>query len=217
MIKSDEISIGGYFNYISDSIDAQESSFIKPSYKAEPPLQQQKNNKANFKSIYLANSGIYNTFSTLIKLVKGNKLEVIEYVLRAVYVHEAYLVVEKMLKDVENPADSAKEKLIKLLGIDYEKHSTSLPDIFEIFDESQGKIKFNQKYFIDLEMLNEFIKNSFYIEYICLLPDYLAAVYSEDPIGKLKRIPEMCEKFLMHKLNIDRNKKIVNLFAADNE
>jgi len=209
LIKTYEISVGNYFNYIMELINEKEANFDDQKEKKETKFKSE-----SFKSFYLGNNGIYNMFSVLMKLIKSKRTNYLDYILRAIYAHESYLIVKKKNKNLEFSEGSEGNILYKLLGIDLKKYGTKLPEMFYEYEE---KKTFFDKYFINFEMLNDFIKSCSYLDYICLLPDYLEAIYSENPLESLRKIPEMSRNLILQKLNIDRNKKFINLFSDSDQ
>ena len=180
LVKTYEFSIGNYFFSILENIKEQDK---KTSY-------------------YIASNGITNMFSPLIYLIKQKKTQFNDRILRAIYAHETYLLAIELLKDEENPNSSASNKLFSLLGFDLEKYGTKLP---EMFTEDENK-KFMNEYFINKEMLDNFIKSIWYLDYITLIPPYLEAVFSENPLKNLKLIPQMTEENILVSLNLNKFK-----------
>ena len=184
LVKTYEFSIGKYFDFILENIKEQDK---KTSY-------------------YIASNGISNMFSPLINLIKSKKTEYNDRILRAIYAHETYLAVRKLLKDMENPNSSATDKLFTLLGVDLKKYGSTLP---EMFTEEENKTFINE-YFINQEMLDNFIKSIWYLDYITLIPTYLEAVFSDNPLENIKQIPQMTEENILLSLNLNKFKNKFN-------
>src|SRR5690606_32623005 len=84
-------------------------------------------------------------------------------------------------------------------GIDYEKYSTPIPAYFEI-DEFPV---FYDNAHINEAKLDQMIKDTWYIDYVTLLPTQLSGVYSDDSVENISKIPNMCEETIKKALDID--------------
>jgi len=77
--------------------------------------------------------------SVLIKLVKSGNTKYFLRILRALFAFESHQITRRMIKDMEHPDDSAKEKLIRLLGLDNEKYELELRESFAEFKFEKTK------------------------------------------------------------------------------
>lgn len=211
LVKTYEFSIGNHFNHVLEHIREPEDYLTKKNltFKSEKDKKNYIRSLSKL-SFYIVNNGISNMFSVFIKLLKMNKLDKYsDKILRALFAFETYQIMRKVLKDQENPNDSAREKLIDILGINYDKYKTKLPELYE--DEDKN-VKFFNNYFVNETSFNKYVKSLWFIDYVCLLPDYLAAVYSDNPLENLRKVPKLTNEYILTKLKIndDNSKAKIN-------
>lgn len=141
----------------------------------KPLLREQKNKKKMF---YLANNGIANMMSPLIRIYVTNDetiLKLVPAILRSLYSFEVWHGIRRLYKKSENSEQIAESILYKLLGIDMSKKVSVKPP----FVEEPNDITFYDQPNINYDYLNELIKPLFYVDYLTLIPMYLKA-FAED-------------------------------------
>ncbi|AYV77901.1 MAG: hypothetical protein Edafosvirus2_80 [Edafosvirus sp.] len=189
LVNTYDIAVGGYFNHVMPYL-------LEKDYKQDPLL-----------SYYIANNGVTNMISPMIKLIQSGNTKDMDKILRALYNYELYQTVKKFFKKIEDGEIQMEKKLNKLLGVDLEKNKTVLSPPF-IIDKEQ---KFYDNYHLDEDIFNEFMK-SFYYDYVTLLPDLLTGVLQSDPIDNIKKIPKMDEKTICKALNIEYDLKTFQFY-----
>jgi hypothetical protein len=191
LTKTFETAIGGYFNHVMDNIKEQDETL----------------------SYYIANNGITNMISPIIKMIQQDNTKYMSRILRALYAFESYQYARRILRPAENPDTESAEVLKDLLGIDYEKHGTKVPGYFEV-DEFPV---FHDTVHVNESRLDTMLKETWYIDYVTLLPECLAHVYSDDSVKKLQNVPQMSEETIVKALGINydyRTFRLVNLVQS---
>ena len=201
LIHSYQNASNGHFDYVLN--------LIKKQKEVDPEKL----------SIFIAYNNMNNMTSPLLTMIKNSKgLEdenMIKRVLRATYQHEIYQYVRGLLKkhigDEQNKFISTFLK--ELLGIDYEKHQTPLPKMFE---ENKNP-NFYDEYKVNDAKLDDFLKQVYYADYISLVPKYFFAALSKNPVEEFKNLPELgdnLDKLIAESLGIDYDIRKFKLFCV---
>lgn len=149
-------------------------------------------------SYYIANNGITNMISPLIKMYQQNiNLNNIDRILRALYAFEIHQAVQHMFRK-NNDEKAPQQFLHKLLGIDFDKYGTKIPDLYET-DEDPSFCDYPQN---DFGLLNETRKQFWYLDHVTKLPVFLEASVNNN-LDQIKSIPELTEDSVVKALNID--------------
>ena len=178
-----ELNVKIFKNFLDTYVEASGSHF---DYVMDL-MKEQKQMDPDGLSIYLANNGITNLTKPLLMLISDdtfeNKEEMIKRVIRAAYQYECYANIKKLIKKQE---DDEVDKLIhELVGIDFEKHKTQLPPLFE----GELNPSFYDKFEINKEKMNSLSKQFWWIDYIGLVPLFYKAALSKEPYEEFKKIP----------------------------
>jgi hypothetical protein len=191
LAKTFETAIGGYFNHVMENIKDQDDTL----------------------SYYIGNNGITNMISPLIKMIQQGKTQYMAKILRALYAFESYQYARRLLKQAENPDIESAEMLKDLLGIDFDKYATKVPGYFEV-DEFPV---FYDTHHVKEDKLDKMLKDTWYLDYVTLLPTALTAVYSDSPVDGIKNIPPMSEDTIVKAIDIDydyRTFRLVNFVQS---
>lgn len=167
------------------------------------------------KMFYLANNGIANMMSPLIRLYEENDeamLRFVPAVLRSIYSFEVWHGVRRTYKKSDNADVVADNMLIKILGIDMSKKVLVKPP----FVEEPKQIKFLDEPRINERFLDELFKPQFFVNYLTLIPKYLMAIKGGDP-DNFKSIPTMSKITILEALEVGYDYKdfvLFNVFQA---
>ena len=202
LVRSFDITIGNNFSHIMPYLVEQ-----------DPKI-----------SYYIHNNGITNMISPLINLAKkraesGEEFKYMDRILRALYSFEVYQLVRKDFKG-EDFETTVKELLNSLLGIDFNKKSTPLPDYFVL----ETNPVFNSQYEVNNDLLEKYNKALWYLDYVVLLPDMIYGAYfdkknnvdSSSDFSKemeyFKNLPVLSEELVKEKLKIDYSPSLFKYF-----
>lgn len=166
----------------------------------KPMSEEDKNNNL---SLYIGNNGVTNMMGPLIEIQNNEeKLKMVPDVLRALYSFEFYQVIRKFFKSDSDGHIKRKEMLDKLLGIDFNKHASQLPPLFE----SQKVPQHCGEYFLDEKIFSDLCKRIYWLDYICMMPKMFGLALKNDVVGLSNIVfsKENCEKEL--NITFDLNK-----------
>ncbi|CAF4248244.1 unnamed protein product [Rotaria sp. Silwood2] len=191
LVKTYEIVVGNYFDHIMPYIKEQD---VQLSY-------------------YIANNGITNMISPLIKLYRENdpnKLQYMPRILRALYAYEIWQAIRRQYKNRDDSDLIAQQMLDQLIGLDLNKYKTPVQPLFQsepLLDE----IKFHDKAHIDEKYLDELITTAYYVDYVTLLPKFISAVVGSST-NNIKDIPSINQDSICQTLEIDFDLKYFKFF-----
>ena len=191
LLKSNEIAAGRKYMGVLKEIEHQ---------KDEKEL-----------ALYLNNYNLNNMITPLLKIIREKKYshEMIAKITRAIYQVEVYQLVRSSIRQSEDQAAFVSNTLEELLGIDYEKHGTKLPALFE----KNLSPKYYEEYELNEAKLNEIYNPRMkWTELISALPDYLSAAEAQNPIEAIKNIPTLDEDTFQKNLEVQYDVKLFKLF-----
>ena len=199
LINSYQIAAGNHFDYVLSLIKKQEII------------------DHECLSIYIGYNNINNMTSPILTLIKNCKdlkdRNMIQRILRATYQHEIYQYVRTLIRKQpnENRAKFISSFLGELLNIDYEKHKTPLPKLFE----HNPNPKFYDEYEVNNQKFESFFKQASYADFISLVPKFFDCALSKNPVEEFKNLPsiEDLDKLIMESLGIDYDVKTFKLFC----
>jgi uncharacterized protein YegL len=154
-------------------------------------------------SYYIANNGVTNMISPLMKIIASKDTQYMSNILRALYSYEIYQVVKKMFRHKDNSDILSKHYLDELVGINFANHKTQLQPLFDTELNNDAPNKFYDQYHCDNNKVDSIIKSSWYIDYLTILPDLLHGAYEKNPIEYIKNIKKMDENTICNALGID--------------
>lgn len=186
LVKTYEIAIGGYFNHVMEHIKDQDVNL----------------------SYYIANNGITNMISPLIKLINTNNTKYNSKILRALYNYEVWQAVKRLFKKNDNADILMNNALNKVLGIDFDTNKTQTKPLFE----AESDTKFYDNYHIDNEEFDKMVKAFWYVDYVTLLPELITGAYHKNPLEYIKNIPKMNEKSICTALDINYDLKTFQFY-----
>ena len=168
LIKSTQFQCGNHYLNVIKCVE---------NYKSDDGL-----------SMYLYNYGFANMLSPIYEIAKKNNVnnENIQAMLRAIFQFEVYQNIRGLIRKSENPVKFVSESIESLLGIDYVKYGTKLPELFTINPSPQ----FHDEYEINKEKLNEYKKKFGWTFNISQIYSYYLTSLSSDPIKSFSELPE---------------------------
>ena len=158
-----------YIEYFGKIIDSYETSSGHYFDRVLPFLTDKSKQNENM-SMYICNNGITNMIGPLIKYCRlENDPNVIKGILRSLYNFEIFQITKKMFL-VDNKNEKIKEFIYKLANIDLTKGRTAVTGTYE---QEQKHPVFNNTYMINEEMVNEFSKHFWFLNYLPMLPELI--------------------------------------------
>ncbi len=190
MVKTYDVLIGKYFDHVLNHVKDQ-----------NPDL-----------TFYIANNGLTNMISPLYKLIKSNNTQYIDRILRSVYSFESYQILRRIIKKsgVEPREQFITQTLQKLLGIDFDRNGTPVTLVFE----PNPKPSHHKSYELDQNFLQNLTKNFNDTNYLALLPSFLSAIDSDDPITKFKSIPVLSDQMVVDVLGLNYDFNSFKLYSV---
>jgi hypothetical protein len=160
-------------------------------------------------SYWISNNGTTNMISPMILLMEqeynGNclKSKFIPDILRALYSFEFYQVTRKYHRSDNDKIVQRKQMFDNLLGIDYAKYGTLLPDLFTLHDNTVN-VNHHREDHPNLDMLNEIFEKVYWVDKMPLLPQYILHAFNGDEGKKaLLQLNKTTHQTLERILNID--------------
>ena len=143
-----------------------------------------KKNKKN--GLYINNYGLFQMLPVLYNCAKNktfNKNE-LSKIFRAIARFEIYKIIRVKIRKSEKKEEFIKNNLIKVLGIDFEKYGTKLPELFE----KNLNPEFYEQFYINKEVIKEYLQS---IGWTALIPfSYILFSESleENAVEKIKNL-----------------------------
>lgn len=133
--------------------------------------------KAKNLSMFIGNNGITNMIGPLIEIQRDTeKLKLVPDVLRAIYVFEYYQVLKKYFKTDSDGHIKRKQMLDNLLGIDFNKYASPLPELFS----NQDVPKHHNECHVNNELFNDIDSKIFWVDYIAHMPKMFGYALKND-------------------------------------
>ena len=163
-------------------------------------------------SIFMNNNGVTNMMSPMIHILETyseeNKKKIIPKILRALYQYETYLCCRKLIRQNEKGDNKyINGFLFDLLGIDFDKHGTKLPPIFEA---TPMKVDICETYYLNEKAVLDFYAKNYWINYVPFIAEYYQAFLDSrknDIKEVFKKIPEKTEENMAKFMEIDNLRK----------
>ena len=174
--------------------------------------EQFKNNETQKLGLYLNGLGLFELLPVLYKIASQNMLkkEELQKFLRSIYRFEVYKIIRRNIRNNKTDKDQKtyiEKTMNDILGIDFDKYGTKLPEMFE----KKVNPEFCEQYIINKEKLAEIKKQIGWIENIPYAYLLFQTAQKQDPISEIKNLPEFT--FEMKKdylgINYDFDKFIV--------
>ena len=156
----------------------------------------------SFSSVSSSSNTLYSSLSPQERVQK-----LIPRILRALYSYEIWQSVKRTYKNRDNADVLAQEKLDSLLGIDLEKHKTSLRPLFEAEPDADHPPAHHDQYHTNQKELKDYIRGFWYLDQVVLIPSLLAAASKKD-FKALADLPKLSNELICQTLgiNYDLNK-----------
>ncbi|OUM63701.1 hypothetical protein PIROE2DRAFT_61128 [Piromyces sp. E2] len=196
-VESYQIASGNHYNYVNGLITKQ----IK-EYENQP--DQLKNH------IYLDDNSIASMTTVFINMFKKGQEDSLPKVLRHLFCHEIHKVVNKIVKTKENHEEFIMDYLKDLLGIDYEKNGTALPELFQQNENPE----FCDNYTINSTKLDEIFNQVVNVMFIPFIPYYLKACFEDDKMNAFKNLMEFNIENVKKYLGINYDFEYFKTFAV---
>jgi hypothetical protein len=145
-------------------------------------VEQDEYEKSNNLSYYICNNGTTNMISPIITIMEekyngdSRKSNYIPNILRALYSFEIYQVVRKFYRNDGDGYIQRKAMLDKLLGIDFNKYASPLPELFQ----TQQMPKHYSNMHLNDESYNYITDRMFWLDKMPLLPEYIYNSFDKD-------------------------------------
>ena len=152
---------------------------------------QFKKNETKKLGLYLNGYGLFQLLPVLYKVATQNMLkkEELQKFLRSIYRFEVYKIIRRNIrnnKTEKEQKDYIEKTMNEVLGIDFEKYRTKLPEMFE----KKLNPEFCDQFIINKEKINEIRKQIGWIENIPYAYLLFQTSQKQDPITAIKNMPE---------------------------
>ena len=153
-------------------------------------IKEQLKDKNQKNGLFINNYGLFQMLPVLYTCAKDlifKKTE-LQKIFRAILRFEVYKIIRSKIRKAENKGETIKKSLHEVLGIDFEKYGTKLPEL----SHKSIEPKFHDEYHINKDVIKEYLKKIGWTE---LIPfSYILFSYSldpsKDPIDNLKEVKE---------------------------
>ena len=171
------------------------------------------NNQKEEKSLalYINNYTLNNMITPLLTMIREKKhsTQEIQKVIRAIYQFEVYQVIRSWIRQQDDQNKFVTDTLRELLGIDFEKHGTKLPAMFE----KNLSPKYYEQYELNETKLNEIYNQKMkWTELISMLPEYFDAASQDKSEELIKQIPTLDDELFQKNMGIEYDLKLFKLF-----
>ena len=187
--------------------------YVVPLFK-----QQSEEDKNNNLSFYISNNGTTNMVSPLIDVMEevhknaenNSRAQFLPAALRALYSFEFHQVIRKFHKSDSDGQAKRKAMLDEILGIDFSKYATALPDYFE---PSVNPVFFD-KPVVNEDALHLITDKVHWVDKITYLPHYfLNSFKGEEGIKSILETSCTDEENIKKALNIDFDLQAFKLYC----
>jgi len=196
-VESYEVAAGNHYHYLNRVIVDQMNE-----YKNRPELLKY--------HIFLDDNAITSMTTAFLHIIKQNQVAILPKILRHLFCHEVHKVVNKIIKNHENKPEFVQSMLEELLGIDYEKHGSKLPKMFEEANE----VQFYDDYTMNKTKINQIFDIASRAMIIPFIPCYLEATLEDDPLTAIKNLKEYNEYDALNYLGINYDMEHFKFFAV---
>ena len=153
-------------------------------------IKKQLKNKNSKNALYLNDYGLFQMLPVLYNCAKYKTFnkDDLKKIFRAILRFEIYKIIRTRIRKAENKDDFIRESLDKLLGIDFEKYGTKLPELFE----KKVDPKFHDEFHIDKNIVKEYFKILGWTQLIPYSYTLFSAVIDKNsnPLDNLKKVEE---------------------------
>ena len=165
-------------------------------------INKQLKDKNNKNGLYINNYGLFQMLPVLYFCSEKNTFnkEQLQKIFRAILRYEVYKIIRTKIRKAEKKEEFIKESLNKLLGIDFEKYGTKLPELFE----KKVNPEFYDEFHINKDVIKEYLKSIGWTE---LIP-YSYILFSSSDIKNVTeyKLDQVKEEF---GINYDFDKFII--------
>ena len=148
-------------------------------------IKEQLKDQNNKNALYINSYSLFQMLPVLYNCSSKNILNTKELynIYRAIARFEIYKIIRTKIRKSENRLDYIKESLNKILGINFEKYATKLPELFQ-----KQEPQFCDKYFIDKNIVNEYKKLIGWTETIPYSHILFSKLFETNPIESIKNL-----------------------------
>jgi len=163
LVLTYKTAVNGIFDYVINEV-----------------IPQSAEDKQRKLSYWISNNGTTNMISPMISLMEqeynGNrtKSQFIPDILRALYSFEFYQVTRKFHRTDDDKVAKRKQILDDLLGIDYSKYGTQLPELYTLYDKNPVH---HREAHPNKELMERLFEKVYWVDKMPLLPQYILQVF----------------------------------------
>jgi len=196
LLETYQVASKGHYSYVNGLITKQ-----MERYNKDP--EQSKN------YIYLDDNSAACMTNVFINIIINGQMEILPKVLRHLFCHEVHKAVNKLIKNNQTVENYIHNTLKSLLGVDFEKNGTSLPELFD----PNPVLKFSEVYTVNYQVVEEIFKHANNAMDIPFIPYYIQAAMQDNKLEAFNNLREYNEENVKHLFGIDYDFELFKAFS----